>query len=70
MKTGSSIDDPLHGSGELDRANRRIGDEGAQRIFDREQAVKLFGLAIAQFNEIGMPGWTRRAEELLRECGR
>jgi len=36
---------------------------------DRGQAAKLLGLAIAQFNDIGMPGWTRRAEGLLRECG-
>jgi len=35
---------------------------------DRERALPLLDAALAQFREIGMTGWTRRAEELLREC--
>jgi class 3 adenylate cyclase/tetratricopeptide (TPR) repeat protein len=56
---------PLRAITDLDEALMYIR---RQAPGDRERAAKLLGLAIAQFNKIGMPGWTRRAEELLREC--
>jgi class 3 adenylate cyclase/tetratricopeptide (TPR) repeat protein len=34
---------------------------------DRERAESLLNLALPPFREIGMPGWTRRAEALLGE---
>ena len=32
---------------------------------DQERAESLLNLALPPFREIGMPGWTRRAEALL-----
>jgi hypothetical protein len=31
--------------------------------------VPYVNLAVPQFEAIGMPGWTRRAEELQKEIG-
>jgi class 3 adenylate cyclase/tetratricopeptide (TPR) repeat protein len=36
---------------------------------DRERALRLLNLAVPQFEAIGMPGWTRRTEELRKEIG-
>ncbi len=37
---------------------------------DRERALPLLDAALAQFRDIGMTGWVRRAEELLEGFGR
>jgi class 3 adenylate cyclase len=34
---------------------------------DRERALPLLDAALAQFREIGMPGWVRRGEELRKQ---
>jgi tetratricopeptide (TPR) repeat protein len=35
---------------------------------DRERARPLLDAALAQFRSLGMPGWIRRAEALLKSC--
>ena len=35
---------------------------------DRERAQPLVDAALAQFRTLGMPGWIRRAEALLKSC--
>jgi tetratricopeptide (TPR) repeat protein len=35
---------------------------------DRERALPLVDAALAQFRTLGMPGWIRRAEALLKSC--
>jgi hypothetical protein len=36
---------------------------------DAERAQSLVDAALAQFRTLGMPGWIRRAEALLKSCG-
>src|SRR5262249_10162454 len=54
---------PLRAIADYDEAlmYARRGDAG-----DRERAVPLLEAALAQFRAIGMPGWIRRAEHLLK----
>ena len=54
---------PLRAIADYDEAlmYARRGDDG-----DRERAVPLLDAALAQFRTLGMPGWIRRAEHLLR----
>src|SRR5262249_39480713 len=35
---------------------------------DRDRAHELLDVACEQFRTLGMPGWIRRAEELLQSC--
>jgi hypothetical protein len=35
---------------------------------DAERALPLVNVALEQFRTLGMPGWIRRAEALLKSC--